>query len=83
MPSKKRQQESAKKCCIGGALNNPFGVPGAAKIAAFLKYGSGWPTIWAVAAEREDAGRFIVHADKMLIAFVELQPAIHRQFERG
>ena len=28
---------------------------------------------WVVAAEREDAGRFIVHADEMLTAFLELQ----------
>jgi hypothetical protein len=37
---------------------------------------------WVVAAEREDAGRFIVHADEMLIAVLELQAAIQRQFER-
>jgi hypothetical protein len=36
---------------------------------------------WVVAAEREDAGRFIVHADEMLIASLELQAAIHRRFE--
>ena len=36
---------------------------------------------WVVAAEREDAGRFIVHADEMLIAYLELQAAIHRRFE--
>jgi hypothetical protein len=29
-----------------------------------------------VAAEREDAGRFIVHADEVLTAFMELQAAI-------
>ena len=28
---------------------------------------------WVVAAEREDAGRFIVHADEELIAFMELE----------
>jgi hypothetical protein len=38
---------------------------------------------WVVAAEHEDAGRFIVHADEMLIAFLELQAAIHRRFELG
>ena len=32
--------------------------------------------IWVVAAEREDAGRFIVHADEMLTALVELELAI-------
>ena len=31
---------------------------------------------WVVAAEREDARRFIVHADEMLTAFLELQAAI-------
>jgi hypothetical protein len=36
-----------------------------------------------VAAERENAGRFIVHADEMLTAFVELHAAIHRQFKLG
>ena len=30
---------------------------------------------WVVAAEREDAGRFIVHADELLTAFLELQAA--------
>jgi hypothetical protein len=38
---------------------------------------------WVVAAERENAGRFIVHADEMLTAFVELHTAIHRQFKLG
>jgi hypothetical protein len=36
-----------------------------------------------VAAERSDAGRFIVHADEMLTAFIELQAAIHSQLELG
>jgi hypothetical protein len=36
---------------------------------------------WVVAAERDDAGRFIVHADEMLTAFFELHARIHRQFE--
>ena len=31
---------------------------------------------WVVAAEREDSGRFIVHADEKLTAFLELQSAI-------
>jgi hypothetical protein len=31
---------------------------------------------WVVAAEREDAGRFIVHADEELLAFLELESAI-------
>jgi hypothetical protein len=33
-------------------------------------------TIWVVAAERSDAGRFIVHADEKLTAFMELESAI-------
>jgi len=36
---------------------------------------------WVVVAEREDAGRFIVYADDMRTAFLELQTAIHRQLE--
>jgi hypothetical protein len=36
---------------------------------------------WVVAAERSDAGRFIVHSHDMPTAFLELQAAIHRQFE--
>jgi hypothetical protein len=31
---------------------------------------------WVAAAEREDAGRFIVHADQELPAFLELESAI-------
>ena len=38
---------------------------------------------WVVAAEREDAGRFIVHADEMLSAFTELEAAIRRQIKIG
>jgi hypothetical protein len=38
---------------------------------------------WVVAAEREDAGRFIVHADQMPAAFLEVQAAIHRRCELG
>ncbi len=34
-------------------------------------------TIWIVDAHRGDRKRFVVHADKMLTAFVELQGAIH------
>jgi len=33
-------------------------------------------SIWVVAAERSDAGRFIVHTDQELPAFLELEPAI-------
>jgi hypothetical protein len=32
--------------------------------------------IWVVAAERSDAGRFIVHADQELPAFLGLESAI-------
>jgi hypothetical protein len=38
---------------------------------------------WVVAAEREDAGRFFVHAHDMPTAFLELQAAIHGQLELG
>ena len=31
---------------------------------------------WVAAAERQDAGRFIVHADEKLTAFIELELAI-------
>jgi hypothetical protein len=37
--------------------------------------GKGRP-IWVVAAERSDAGRFIVHTDQELPAFLELESAI-------
>jgi hypothetical protein len=33
-------------------------------------------SIWVVSADRGDAGRFIVHADEKLTAFIELQSAI-------
>jgi len=33
-------------------------------------------SIWVVAAKREDAGSFIVHADQELPAFLELESAI-------
>jgi hypothetical protein len=38
---------------------------------------------WVVAAERSDAGRFIVRCDEMLTAFLQLHAAIHSQFELG
>jgi len=38
---------------------------------------------WVVAAEREDAGRFIVHAHDVPSAFLEQKAVIHRQRERG
>jgi len=34
---------------------------------------------WVAAAERENGGCFIVHADEMRTAFLELQDAIHRR----
>jgi len=34
-------------------------------------------TIWITDAHRDDGKRFIVRADEMLTAFVELQRAIH------
>ena len=37
---------------------------------------------WVVAAEREDAGRFIVHADQELPAFLELESAIRDKQSR-
>jgi hypothetical protein len=33
-------------------------------------------SIWVVSADRGDGGRFIVHADEKLTAFIELQSAI-------
>ena len=36
-----------------------------------------------MAAEHEDAGRFILRAEEVLTAFMELQAAIHRQLELG
>ena len=38
---------------------------------------------WVVTAEREDGGRFVVHAHDMPTAFLELQAAIRREFEVG
>ena len=36
---------------------------------------------WVAAAEREEAPRFVVHADDMPTAFVELEAAIHAYAE--
>jgi hypothetical protein len=36
---------------------------------------------WVMAAESKDAGCFIVRADEMRIAFLQLQAAIQRRFE--
>ena len=41
-----------------------------------LKYRSQGATILGAVAERSDAGRFIVHADQELPAFLELESAI-------
>jgi hypothetical protein len=38
------------------------------ELGLHLKYRSRGPTIWVAAAEREDAGRFIVRADEKLTA---------------
>ena len=38
---------------------------------------------WVVAAERENAGRFIGRAHDLPTAFLELQTAIHGQIELG
>jgi len=38
---------------------------------------------WVAAAEREDAGRFIVHAHDMPAAFLELRASIHRKLQSG
>jgi len=35
-------------------------------------------TIWIVDAHRDDGRRFIVHADDILTAFLELETAIHQ-----
>jgi len=35
---------------------------------------------WVVAAECEDAGRFIVRADEKLTAFVELEAAVRKKY---
>ncbi len=34
-------------------------------------------TIWIVDAHRDDGKRFVVHADEILTAFLELERAIH------
>ena len=49
----------------------------------YLKYRSRRPKIWVVAAEREDAERFIVHAHDMAAAFLELRATIHRKLRSG
>jgi hypothetical protein len=36
-----------------------------------------WRTIWIVDAHRDDGKRFVVHADELLTALLELQSAIH------
>jgi hypothetical protein len=48
-----------------------------------FKYGRRGPTVWVVAAEREDAGRFIVRADGKLTAFLELELVTAKQPERS
>jgi hypothetical protein len=46
------------------------------ELRPYVKHGSHGATILVVAAEREDAGRFIVNADQELPAFLELESAI-------
>jgi hypothetical protein len=41
-----------------------------------LPMAKGARPIWVVAAERDDAGRFIVRGDEKLAAFMELEAAI-------
>ena len=53
------------------------------ELRLYLKYGLRGPTIWVRAAEREDAGRSIVHAHDMPAAFVELRATIHRKLRSG
>jgi hypothetical protein len=38
-------------------------------------------TIWIVDAQRNDGKRFVVRADELLTAFVELESAIHSRGE--
>jgi hypothetical protein len=40
-------------------------------------------TIWIADAYRDDGKRYVVHADEMLTAFVELEPAIGSYGELG
>jgi hypothetical protein len=40
-------------------------------------------TIWIVDAHRDDGKRFVVRADELLTAFVELESAIHRARAHG
>jgi hypothetical protein len=37
-----------------------------------------WRTIWIVDAHRDDGKRYVVRADEMLTAFMELEAAIRR-----
>ena len=46
------------------------------ELRLYLKYGSQGATILGCAAERSDAGRFIVQADQELPAVLELESAI-------
>jgi hypothetical protein len=38
---------------------------------------SNWRTIWIADAHRGDGKRFVVHADELLTAFLELESAIY------
>jgi hypothetical protein len=46
------------------------------ELRLYLKHGSRSRQFWVVAAERGDAGWFIVHADEKLTAFLQLEAAI-------
>jgi hypothetical protein len=39
-------------------------------------------TIWSADAHRDDGKRFVVHADKLLTAFIELEAAIRDKQSR-
>ncbi len=45
-------------------------------VSVSLKIGAG-RTIFVTDAHRDDGKRFVVHADEMLTAFVELESAVH------
>ena len=63
---------------IADNLKKPVGVG-----AASQRLISNGRTTWIADAHRGDGKRFIVRADEMLTAFLELQAAIHRRFELG
>jgi hypothetical protein len=50
------------------------------ELRLYSDYGWQRPNNLVVAAERSDAGRFIVHADQELPAFLELESAIQNHW---